>query len=198
LAGGLNISDKTVLDVPNASPAGKLRRRRRWRVGAAGLAMLITGFAVATSLLFIWPATGMPRRADAIVMLAGPNAPLSTALALAREHRAPFLVISRGSKGYSGPCPAPVSGLRLICFDPDPPTTQGEAEYVGRLARQYHWRSITLVTITPQAWRAKQRLTQCFSGAVFSVTGSIPWHSWPFQIAYEWGATVKMIFQSNC
>ena len=34
--------------------------------------------------------------------------------------------------GYG--CPRPVSGVRLICFNPDPGTTQGEAEYIGQLA----------------------------------------------------------------
>ena len=62
----------------------------------------------------------MPARVSAIVMLAGPGDRLPVALQLAREHRAPVLVVSRGWQGYGGPCPPPVPGVRLICFDPDP------------------------------------------------------------------------------
>ena len=41
-------------------------------------------------------------------MLAGPGDRLQAALRLAREGRAPFLLVSRGNQGYGGPCPPPV------------------------------------------------------------------------------------------
>ena len=97
----------------------------------------------------------MPARVSAIVMLAGPGDRLPVALQLAREHRAPVLVVSRGSQGYGGPCPPPVPGVKLICFDPDPGTTRGEAEALGRLAKQFHWSSVVLVTTSFQDTRAR-------------------------------------------
>jgi hypothetical protein len=54
--------------------------------------------------------------------------------------------------------------VHVICFDPNPATTTGEAEFVGRLARKYHWQSIALVTITPQDSRARLRVERCFKG----------------------------------
>ena len=163
------------------------------------LAVALAIFAGATARLFVWPGSGAPSRVDAVLMMAGPDAPLSTAVRLARMHKARFLLISRGHEGYGGPCPQPVPRVRLICFEPDPATTQGEAEYAGRLARKYHWRSIMLVTITPQEWRARQRMGRCFRGSVYGAAGGIPWYSWPYQIAYEWGATVKMlVVQREC
>jgi hypothetical protein len=86
-----------------------------------------------------------------------------------------------------------------MCFNPAPVTTQGEAEYVGRLARRYHWHSVAVVTITPQDSRARLRIERCFMGPVYVVTSPIGLTSWPYEIAYEWGALVKaLIVQRGC
>jgi uncharacterized SAM-binding protein YcdF (DUF218 family) len=168
-------------------------------VALSAVGVVLVVFLAATAWLFVWPARGMPARVDAIVMMAGPGNRLAEALRLAREHRAPFLVISKGFDGYGGPCPQPIRGVKLTCFNPDPASTRGEAEFAGRLARRYHWDSIVLVTSIPQDWRARQRMQHCFRGSVYSMTVGIPWYSWPYEIAYEWGATIKMLaFQPNC
>jgi uncharacterized SAM-binding protein YcdF (DUF218 family) len=159
-----------------------------------GLAVLVLLLAAATARLIVWPASGMPSRVDAIVMLAGPGDRLPTALALARAHRAPVLVVSTGWEGYGGPCPAPVRGVRLICFEPNPGNTRGETEYVASLARKNHWTSIALVTITPQDTRARLLMRRCYAGSVYVMTAGIPLSSYPYQIAYEWGALFKAEF----
>jgi hypothetical protein len=183
-----------------AGPAATRPRRGRWsRRILAGLAVLIVVLAGLTARLFVWPAQGMPARVDAILMLNSPGTTLPVALRLAREHRAPYLVISQGTVASHFACPDPVPGVRLICFHPRPATTQGEAEFAGRLARQHHWRSIVIVTITPQDSRARLRLKRCFSGDVYVRAGRIPLHTWPYEIAYEWGATVKaLVLQRGC
>ena len=110
-----------------------------------------------------------------------------------------MLVISRGHDGYSGPCPARPPGVTLVCFEPDPATTRGEAEAVGRLARRYHWQSVALVTTRAQDTRARIRVGRCFHGKIYVVAVSQPWHDWPYEIAYEWGALVKaLILQRAC
>ena len=138
----------------------------------------------------------MPPHVDAIVMLNGSGSRLNTALQLGWEHRAPVLVISRGSQywGHGSICAPKIPQVTVICFDPNPATTQGEAEFVGRLARQRHWRSITLVTTTPQDTRARLRLERCFSGDVYVIAVMPPAQNWPYTLVYEWGATVKALF----
>ena len=126
-------------------------------------------------------------------MLAGPGNRLPVALELARQHRAPVLAVSRGWQGYGGPCPQPVPGVKLICFDPDPGTTRGEAEAVARLARQFHWSSVVLVATRTQDTRARIIVKRCFSGSVYVVTAPLPVSSWPYQIAYGWGALLKAL-----
>jgi len=168
---------------------------------AAVLAVMVIALAAATARLFVWPERGMPARVSAIVMFNGPGDRLDTALDLAWQHRAPFVVIARGSDywGHGSVCAPRIPGVTVICFNPDPATTQGEAEFVGRLARKYHWQSVALVTITPQDTRARLRVGRCFAGPVYVMTAPMPRSAWPYQIAYEWGALVKaLIFQRSC
>jgi hypothetical protein len=176
------------------------------RFAAAALAVVVVLCCAATARLFVFPARGMPARVDAIVMLGGRGDRYGEALKLAYQHRAPNLVVSLGSSfgqgqpGDLGPgCAPPIPRVRVICFAPVPATTQGEAEYVGRLAAQRHWRSIVLVTITPQDSRARLRFERCYSGGVYVMTGSLHAYGWPYEIAYEWAATIKaLVFQRNC
>ena len=175
-----------------------VRRGRRWRLVTVALVIVV---GAATLRLFIWPDQGMPTRVSAIVMLNGSGDRLDTALDLAWQHRAPFVVISRGSPGYGhgGDCAPSIPHVKVICFDPNPSTTKGEAEFAGRLARKYHWQSVALVTTTPQDSRARLRVERCFTGPVYVVTASLPLSAWPSEIAYEWAATVKaFIFQRSC
>ena len=168
---------------------------------AAVLAVMVIALAAATARLFVWPERGMPARVSAIVMFNGPGDRLDTALDLAWQHRAPFVVIARGSDywGHGSVCAPRIPGVTVICFNPDPATTQGEAEFVGRLARKYHWQSVALVTITPQDTRTRLRVGRCFAGPVYVMTAPMPRSAWPYQIAYEWGALVKaLIFQRSC
>ena len=179
--------------VGTTAPRG--RRRRAWRrtlLAAAGL--LVAVFGAATARVLIWPVESTPARADAIVMLAGPGSRLPVALELARQHRAPVLVVSRGWKGYGGPCPPPTPGVRTICFEPDPGDTRGEAEHVAALARRYGWHSLIVVATRPQAVRAQLLLGRCFSGSVHVATAPLPGDTWPYQIAYGWGSLIKAVF----
>jgi len=191
-------------EVPDAS-AGTVddrapRRRRRRKVVIWTIAAVFLAFCGLTARLFVFPASGMPAHVDAIVMMAGPGDRFRTALTLAAQHRAPVLVLSSGDRGpggsaqaFGGPCAPPVPRVKEICFNPNPDTTQGEAEYAARLARQYHWHSVALVTITPQDSRARLRMERCFSGHVYVMTAPTPAAYWPYELAYEWAATVKAL-----
>jgi len=174
---------------------------RRRRVAATALVIFVVAAGAATARLFIWPERGMPPRVSAIVMLNGPGDRLSTALDLAWQRRAPFVVIARGSPywGHGSVCAPAIPRVKVICVDPSPATTKGEAEFLGRLARKYHWQSVALVTITPQDTRARLRVARCFRGPVYVMTAPISLSAWPYQIAYEWAATVKaLVFQRSC
>jgi hypothetical protein len=58
---------------------------------------------------------------------------------------------------------------------------------------------VAVVTITPQDSRARLRIERCFTGPVYVVTTPIALTSWPYEIAYEWGALVKaLVVQRSC
>jgi len=177
---------------------GKRRRapRRRRRIVVGAIAVVFIAFVALTAYLFVWPEQGMPATVDAIVMMDGTGSRLDTTLDLGWAHRAPVLVISRGSAywGHGSVCAPKIPRVTVICFEPNPATTQGEAEFAGRLARLYHWKTIALVTTTPQDARARLRLERCFSGKIYVVTAPLPKLDWPYELAYEWGATLKAFF----
>lgn len=161
--------------------------------------VLAVAFSVATARLMIWPTQGMPARVSAIVMLDGPGDRVPVALGLAKQHRAPVLVVSQGVTVSGDPCPTAYPGVRVICFHPRPADTRGEAEYVGRLAKRYGWRSLVLITTPEQDVRARILMLRCFVGSVYVITASRAWYEWPYQIAYGWGALVKaLVLKRSC
>jgi uncharacterized SAM-binding protein YcdF (DUF218 family) len=170
---------------------GKFRlQRRRLLTIVIALAVL---FAAATARLLVWPTQGMPDRVDAIIMLAGPGNRLPVALQLARHQRAPVLVVSQGHLGYGGPCPPAMPNVKVICFEPNPSNTLGEAEFASRLAKRFDWHSVVLVTTREQDTRARLMMERCFNGGIYVVTATRSWYDWPYQIAYGWGALFKAV-----
>lgn len=168
--------------------------RGRWRVLVIAIVLVAT-FAATTGRLFVWPAQGSsaPATASAVVVLAGPGDRLPVGLTLAREHRVKVLVVSQGWEGYGGSCPPATRKTRVICFDPNPGTTRGEAEYVSRLAERYGWHSLVLIATQTQAVRASLLMRRCFKGPVSVVTAPMSPGSLPYQIVYGWGALFKAL-----
>jgi uncharacterized SAM-binding protein YcdF (DUF218 family) len=155
------------------------------------LVVLFSIFCAVTARLFIWPVTGMPTRVDAIVVLGGEGDRLGTAIELARQGRARYLVLSQGMYIPPELCGTHIGIALAICFLPRPDTTQGEAEVTAGLARRYGWRSMVLVTTPDQTWRAELRFKRCYNGSVYGVTTPLPLKRWPLMIAYQWAATTK-------
>lgn len=165
--------------------------RRRWRVAAAGILVLFLAFCVLTAQLFVFQPTGMPARVDAIVVLGGSGDRVDLGMRLARENRAPYLVLSLGLPWVPpGICTERVGAAKVICFKPAPDTTQGEAEGASRIAKRHGWTSMVLVTTQDQVWRAHLRFQRCYSGKIYGVASAVPVDQWPYAIAYQWGATL--------
>jgi uncharacterized SAM-binding protein YcdF (DUF218 family) len=178
------------------------RGLRSKRVGLvlAASAALFAVFCISSALLFVFPATGMPARVNAIVVLGGSGNRLDLGEQLAQEGRAPFLVLSRGL-GWIPPgvCGGHVGPAQVICFSPDPSTTQGEAEGAARIAAGHGWRSLALVTTTDQVWRAHLRFQRCYGGKIYGVAAQVPWYDWPYAVLHQWAGTVKAeTYQRGC
>ena len=167
-------------------PRIKLKRRT-----VVALMILLIAFCAVTARLFVFPATGMPARVDAILVPGGSGDRIGAAVNLAKQDRARYLVISEGLYIPPGLCGSRVGSAQVICFNPIPGTTQGEAEETARLAKQYGFQSIVVVTTPDQTWRTELRFRRCFSGKIYAVTTPLPMHMWPLMIAYQWAASAK-------
>ncbi|HEX3564331.1 MAG TPA: YdcF family protein [Acidimicrobiales bacterium] len=176
-----------------------VRHPRRLRAAALVVAVLIVAIAVASVVLFIEPATNVPARSDAVIVLAGGNnsARIAKGLALVRAGYAPRLFVSDPG---NNDCPKSLPSVPVTCFNPNPTTTQGEARFTARLAGQHHWHRIIVVSGTQQVTRARIRFDRCYHGSILMVPadpGGL--FNWVYTVAYEWGALPKaLIFQRGC
>jgi uncharacterized SAM-binding protein YcdF (DUF218 family) len=178
----------------------KLFKGRRWLVAVAVVIAAFLAFCGVSAWLFMFPSTGMPARVDAIVVLGGSGDRLGLGMQLAREDRAPYLVLSMGLPWLPGGiCTQHVGGATVICFQPNPDTTQGEAEGASKIAKQHGWNSMVLVTTQDQVWRARLRFERCYPGKLYAVSSPLSWYQWPYAIAYQWAGTFKAeLTQRNC
>jgi uncharacterized SAM-binding protein YcdF (DUF218 family) len=185
--------------------AGKEMFRQRFRSGwlrvaVAAILAFFLAFCGLSAWLFIFPSMGMPTGVNAIVVLGGSGDRLDLGMRLARDGKAPYLVLSLGLPWVPpGICTQHVGPAKVICFHPEPDTTQGEARGASKIAKEHSWTSIVLVSTRDQVWRAHLRFERCYAGRIYSVGSSIPWYDWPHAIVYQWAGTVKAeISQRSC
>ncbi len=129
------------------------------------LFLLLLGFVAGSVRLFLWPHEDAPKRADAVIVLAGSRGPrLEKGLELMASRVAPTLVISDapapGWPEANHLCRRGAS-FRVICFKPDPYSTRGEAQRVARMARRQGWERIVVVTSTFHVFRARMLFERC-------------------------------------
>jgi uncharacterized SAM-binding protein YcdF (DUF218 family) len=171
-----------------------------------GLAALVVAWVAATLVLFVFPSTDPAGHADAVVVLSGGgNGRLDPALKLVERGVAPLLVISgahldpRYRKARALCDGRRRNGFRILCFDPHPYSTRGEAEEIARLARRRGWSKIDVVTSTYHVFRARMIVQRCYHGrlAMIGTSYSLK-HYVPF-ILSEWGKLLyQLTIQRSC
>ena len=166
--------------------------------------MLAAGAVVLTLRFVFFPTEDAVGHANAIVVLSGSkHERLDRGLELARQGVAPVLVISNGydpsQPGAPQLCHHGAPGFHVICFTPDPDSTRGEAEAVGRLARTHAWKRVLVVTSRFHVTRARMLFDRCLDGDVDAVGVTYPWTSIPYAIAGEWFKTIRAFtIQRGC
>jgi len=178
-----------------------LRRRRI----LLPLAVLALAWLAATAVLFVWPSTDSPGRADAVVVLSGGrDTRLDPALRLMRKRVAPLLVIS--GAGYDPKwrkaralCAGGAQDFRVLCFDPRPYSTRGEARGIARLARERGWRTIDVVTSRYHVFRARMIIERCYHRGLRMIGTSYAWSDAPVSWHSEWGKLlVQVTVEGSC
>ena len=158
--------------------------------------LLVLAWLAACAFLFVWPDEDDPGRADAVVVLAGGRKErLAEGLELMRRRVADTLVISDGeARGWPEAnrlCDGGAADFRVVCFRPDPYSTQGEAQAVARLARQRGWRSIAVVTSRFHVFRSRLLFERCLPGEVAVVGAGYKLRYLPTALFWE---TAKLAY----
>jgi hypothetical protein len=176
-------------------------RTRRARVVAIVVLALVLVFCALTVRLFVLPDLNAPQRSDAVAVLGGGSwNPYNEGVKLAREGEAPNAVFSLNPSQQCKTFVDELPRVDVICFRPEPSTTQGEAREIGHLAATRGWHRIIVVMPTPQATRARLRIGRCYPGQLLEV-GVSPsgLGAWIRELVYEWGALAKaLVLQRRC
>lgn len=178
--------------------------RRRRRILSAFCAMVV---AIVTCGLpvYIRPQADPLRPADAILVLGGYDwSRFPYGIELGVEGWAPQVVLSDpygpDNTWLTQACRTPQPGIELTCFVPDPPTTQGEARALRRMAAEHQWQHVIVVTATPHISRARYILERCYDGALTMVAspGATSPLRWAFEYIYQTAGYVKSFLQRGC
>ncbi len=164
------------------------------RLIAALTASLLVALVVVSAVVFVWPHQDRVTRSDAVVVLAGGHNRLPKALDLMERGVAPVLLIDSAHRSFfpeaNGLCGRRVP-FRVVCFDPHPFSTRGEARAVTRLAAANGWHSLVVVTSVYHVTRARLIFRRCFLGRLEAVGAGVSVLDLPRDVASEWG---KLIF----
>lgn len=191
------------------APAHGKSRKISLRVAASSAIVALLWVSVGL-FLYVVPSTDGPRHADVLLVLAPPAERIAFAEHLMDRGYAGTLAISVPLQENGGRISATCKekrAYRIVCFHPDPVTTQGEARALQRLSRMYGWKSANVITTQSHITRARIIIGRCYKGdlnmvaywqslPVLSFTN--PRQSWAYRLAYETGAFVKVAMNQDC
>lgn len=144
---------------------------------------------------------------DAIVVLGGEHDGRELyGVELARSGVSDTVVLSDpyqpGDALMSELCVPRSDGIEVICRQPDPSTTRGEAIFTEELAQQRGWTSVLVISWRYHLPRARFIFGQCFSGqvAMTSVPRSYDYSivAWELTYLYQVAAFAKAAVQGSC
>ncbi|GAA2064576.1 YdcF family protein [Williamsia deligens] len=166
---------------------------------------LVISVAAAGLPVFVFPVVADdPRPADVIMVLGGrQDGREEFAIGLAERGLAKTVLVSdpytRPDDYMESICDRP-HGVRVVCFDPQPRTTRGEARFLRDESRRNGWRSALVVTFSPHVSRADFIIGRCFTGDLTMVDyhDRLPLSYWAWMYAYQTAGFVRAAFQSGC
>lgn len=142
-------------------------------VAAAVVGAVVIALA-AMGRLFVWPAVDTVDHVDAIVVLGGgEHVRLQTGLDLFAEGAGDVLVLSAGTAEEATTHGLDCDDSTVVCVDPTPVTTAGEARTISELAAYRGWASLAVVTSTYHLSRARALFGQCFDGRLAMVEAPV-------------------------
>jgi hypothetical protein len=142
---------------------------------------------------------------DAIVALGGKVATARVAYDLAAGGAAEVVVVSDPygdtDTGFiDDVCGDPPPGPDVVCFDPEPRTTRGEARFVAAVAETEGWDRIAVLTPTYHVARAEYVVGRCTDAELVMVDAELPVgaREWLYQYGYQTAGWLRAWTQRGC
>lgn len=171
-------------------PQRRRRRTARWVVGGALLLALLVG-VLAVPLTVVPETVAAPSESDVVVVLAGGRGErLATAQDLMDRQigaPGPLLAISNGHAPEwpqaNELCGTAARDYSVVCFEPEPQTTGGEARAVAEMAQALGADRVAIVTSTYHATRARMLTERCLpDGVELEVVGAPARGDLPYKV----------------
>jgi len=207
-------------------PTRRLSRAARRAVRVAVASAVVVALAVgAAVVVYVLPGDQEPRPAD-VVYVIGPVTEDRMTLAeqLIDEGVADALMISTALENAAPPedtgwekpdkpewawsgSPSIDTSARcaeqsatLVCMQPEPFTTQGEAQDLATAMHENGWETAIVVTVTTHVARTRLLFDRCIADGVqvLGVDDDMPFGAWLWQFAYQTGGFVKALATPGC
>jgi uncharacterized SAM-binding protein YcdF (DUF218 family) len=144
-------------------------------------------------------------RVDAVVALGGLIESAQYAQTLVQRGAAPVLVLSDPYPDGTAAvvdqaCAAQPAGYRVICFSPDPSTTQGEARQIEELARSHGWTRVAVVAPSFHISRARLLVRRCYPDTLvmLALPARHHWYNWTYQFVRQTAGYAKAVARRGC
>ncbi|OYN87977.1 YdcF family protein [Parenemella sanctibonifatiensis] len=172
--------------------------RRTVLRGLLLLGALLLVWLVAAPMFFLTvPTTEHPR--TEVLYVLGSESRIEVGLTALDRGEAEVLVLSAANPQREI-CRTGYRGHLVLCPQPDPMTTQGEAIQLSELAAAYGWTDITVVTHRAHLRRTSILMERCYDGPLRYRDDGVDF-GWPIvlrQLLYETGAMVKTMVTPGC
>jgi uncharacterized SAM-binding protein YcdF (DUF218 family) len=192
------------IDVESLTSAEYERRRRVRRLTLVVGSLVVAVLLVVGVKVYVYPDQEVPDRADAIIVLGGfGTKPIHKGFALATEGVADTVVVSDPydpNTTISRDACAETHDFEVLCFRPNPNTTQGEARQIRVLMEERGWDTVVVVTARYHVSRARVIVGRCVPTGVSMVAATTPTglDDWAYNFFYQTAGFVKLVFTSGC
>lgn len=177
-------------------------------IAAAIMTVLFLGWILTAFQLFYDVTTTAPKRADAVVMLGGASKErMLDAMMIRFDLEAPYLVLSntdtKGNASADNYCDTHSNKKiypEVVCFDPNPMDTRGEAVALAELAAEHQWKDMVVVTSSYHIERAGLLMEQCINANVtmMSTTPQFTVWQWFRRFVIETGGLIDVTLNPEC
>lgn len=149
------------------------RRLRRWVIRGLGFVVLaFLGVGAVLAWFTVNPRVDSAPNVDALLVLATQTGAQEEGHRLGAEGVTDLLIVSIPEGAINWLCSDPPPDTEVVCFSPDPTTTQGEAIVGAEIARQHGAENLGIVTYDHHMERARLLVDRCWDG---------PTHTYEFQ-----------------